>query len=186
MTPNSKYNRRSIRLKGYDYSQPGAYFITICTYQKICLFGDIFAGEVHLNPFGMIASRELARLPQRFPNMTIDEAIIMPNHIHAIWIIRKERGTAEREIDTDPSSISRARTEQFGKPVSGSIPTIVRSYKSSVAMRIHRMRGVPSGPIWQRNYYEHIIRNDAEWGKIQAYIKANPSRWDNDEYRIES
>jgi REP element-mobilizing transposase RayT len=112
MTANSKYIRRSIRLKGYDYSQPDAYFITICTFQKICLFGDIVAGEVHLNPFGIIASWELARLPQRFPYMIIDEAIIITNHIHAIWIIREERDTTEREIDSDPSSIRRAPTPE--------------------------------------------------------------------------
>jgi REP element-mobilizing transposase RayT len=184
MTTNPEHHRRSIRLNGYDYTQLGSYFITICTHHRICLFGEIVTDAMHLNSIGQVAFREMAKLTQRFPNMLIDEAIIMPNHIHAIWQIQESKGTAAQSPNQIPNSSRRVPTEQFGKPVSGSIATMVRSYKSAVALRIHRMRDAPTGPIWQRNYYEHIIRNEAEWQRIREYIQVNPSRWDTDEYRI--
>jgi REP element-mobilizing transposase RayT len=117
----------------------------------------------------------------------------MPNHTHVILQILEGTGTAAQFVGArqhnhatqSPDSSRRAPPEQFSKPVSGSIATIVRSYKSTVALRIHRMRGAPAGPIWHRNYYEHIIRSEAEWQRIHAYIQANPSRWDTDEYRID-
>jgi REP element-mobilizing transposase RayT len=172
-------HRRSIRLKGYDYTSPGAYFITIDTEQRECLFGSIDAAVLHLNALGRVALSEWERLPGRFRYISLDAFIIMPNHVHGI-IILSGRGTAGELNDQDPDTHRRAPTEQFGKPVPGSIPTIIRSYKSAVAAQINRLRGTSGAPIWQRNYYEHIIRNQAEWERIRLYIQNNPATWSAD------
>ncbi|MCJ7624078.1 MAG: hypothetical protein MUO76_11290 [Anaerolineaceae bacterium] len=132
----TSHRRQTIRLPGYDYTQPGAYFITICTYEKTCLFGEISECEIRLSHTGQIAQNEWLRLNNRFQHINLDEFIIMPNHIHAIITILCE-GTADVRTDTGQSNSRRASTgEQFGKPVPGSIPTIIRSYKSSVTQRV--------------------------------------------------
>jgi REP element-mobilizing transposase RayT len=160
--------RRSIRLPGYDYTQPGAYFVTICTWQKTILFGDIFAGEIKHTSFGKIAQRELERLPQRFSHIQLDCFTVMPNHIHMIIVISS-------------NNLSQGNlTEQFGRPVSGSILTIVRSYKSAVTSQTKIRRDAPKFPLWQSNYYKHVIQNEAEWGQIRIYIENNPIEWESD------
>ncbi|MCP9448033.1 MAG: hypothetical protein NNA22_10760, partial [Nitrospira sp.] len=118
-------NRRSIRLKGYDYSQAGAYFVTVCTQDRTCLFGDVADGEMRLNDAGGIARQCWFDIPAHFPNASLDEFIVMPNHVHGIIVV-DGRGTA-----------CRAPTEQFGRPVTGSIPTIIRSFKSAVTKQIN-------------------------------------------------
>ena len=177
-----KHQRRSIRLKGYDYTQPGAYFVTIVTQQRQCWFGDVVDGRMRLNEMGKMVQREWERLPSRFESVELDEFVIMPNHIHGIIVITG-RGTAASEQD-DESELSRRapteRSEHFGKPVPGSIPTIIRSYKSSVSLRANLMRNSPDSPLWQRNYYEHIIRNDRELNAIRQYIQNNPAKWEMD------
>ncbi len=179
-----KHHRRSIRLRGYDYAQPGGYFVTIVTYQRDLLFGEIVDEEMALNKYGMVAKQQWEKLPKRFPNIELGAFTIMPNHMHGIIQILDEncRGTAEVSNDFDGELSRRAPTqEQFQKPVRGSIPTIVRSYKSAVAYRIHLMRGANGTPVWQRNYYEHIIRNHEDWDRIHRYIESNPSLWAEDE-----
>jgi len=162
-----KHHRRSIRLKGYDYSQPGAYFITLVTQDRACLFGEVVDGEMRLNAWGKIARQCWFDIPVHFPHAALDAFVVMPNHIHGVIIIVGDRGTA-----------CRAPTpEQFGKPVAGSIPTIIRSYKSAVAKRINEHRGTPGAPVWQRNYFEHIIRNSDELHRIREYITNNPLQW---------
>ena len=115
-----KHHRRSIRIKGYDYSQPGAYFVTICTRDRECLLGSV----LRLNEFGEIARRCWEEIPGHFPSVELDAFVVMPNHIHAIMVV-PGRGTACRA----------PTTEQFGRPIAGSIPTIVRAYKSAVMVR---------------------------------------------------
>ena len=173
--------RRSIRLKGYDYTQPGAYFVTICTHGQMCVFGDIINDDVKLSPAGQIAHREWMRLDTRFHYIDLDEFVIMPNHIHGIIIITC-RGTAVNMINKAHEISCRAPTgEQFGKPISSSIPTIIRSYKSSVTFRVNRLRYPLAKPLWQRNYFEHIIRNDDELNRARRYILNNPLQWHLDE-----
>ena len=176
-----KHHRRSIRLKGYDYTQPGAYFVTLVTQGRECLFGEIAAGEMRLNRFGQIAKREWERLSKRFPAVQIDAYVIMPNHVHGIIVIRG-RGTAELLTDKDPETLRRAPTnrEQFGQPVPGSIPTIIRSYKSAVTYRVNLMRNCGPAQVWQRNYYEHVVRDEAELNRIRQYISNNPLQWEMD------
>lgn len=160
-------NRRSIRLFSYDYSQNGAYFVTVCTQNRECLFGEVVHGEMRLNHAGQIANQCWRNIPTHFPHVDIDEFILMPNHIHGILVI-DGRGTACRA----PTG------EQFGKPVSGSIPTIIRSFKSAATKRVNESHGTPGTKLWQRNYYEHIIRDDDELNRIRQYILDNPAQWE--------
>ena len=128
-----KHHRRSIRLKGYDYSQIGAYFITICTQNRECLFGKIVDGKMVLNPFGRIVADEWTKTALIRDEIKLDEWVVMPNHFHGIVVVTNCRGTARRA----------PTVERFGKPVSGSIPTIVRSFKSAVTKRINELRQTP-------------------------------------------
>jgi REP element-mobilizing transposase RayT len=168
--PASIFHRRSIRLKGFDYAQPGSYFITICTWHKCLIFGEIIQGEVVLSNLGEIARKEIERLPHRFSAIAIDGFVVMPNHIH-ILITISEDGMANIQ----------GSTEAFKQPVPGSIPTIVRSYKAAVTQRISAMRDTPVSEVWHHNYYEHFVRNENEREKIFLYLIANPAQWDSDE-----
>lgn len=184
------HNRRSIRLKGYDYTQPGAYFITLCAQDRIHLFGRIRNGEMKLNEFGKIVSGEWERTAEMRPNIRTADFVVMPNHIHGILVIADDddgdicRGTLQRApTDKRAPTGKRAKTEnieQFGKPVSNSVPTIIRGFKSATTKRINQLRNTPRLPVWQRNYYEHIIRNDTSYHQITEYIRLNPARWEED------
>jgi REP element-mobilizing transposase RayT len=166
-----RHHRRSVRLKGYDYAGSGAYFVTICTQNHECLFGEIRDGRMILNDAGRMVQSLWDELPRHFPNVELDTFVVMPNHVHGIiWIIDVGRGTACRA----------PTVERFGQPVAHSLPTIIRSFKSAVTKCVNAQRGTPGLPIWQRNYYEHIIRNDDELNRICEYIVNNPARWDND------
>lgn len=180
------HHRRSIRLKEYDYSQPGAYFITICTHQREHLFGEIVDGVMKLNEHGQIAQEEWQKTALIRNEIELDEFVIMPNHFHGIiWIVDGScRGTARRAPTGGLGETSANFTpthEQFGKPVVGSIPTIVRAFKSAVSRRINLARCTPGNLVWQRNYWEHIIRDDQDLTNAQAYILNNPVQWENDE-----
>ncbi|HLG93855.1 MAG TPA: transposase [candidate division Zixibacteria bacterium] len=171
------HHRRSIRLKGYDYARAGAYFVTICTQGRENLFGEIKDGEAELNAFGKVVKSEWLKTPDIRPNVILDEWIIMPNHVHGIIAIDNGRGTLPRAQGTQ----QRAPTvERFGKPVSNSIPTIVRMFKATTTKRINEMRELPYAPVWQRNYYEHVIRDEESLNKIREYIIHYLARWEYD------
>jgi len=165
------HHRRSIRLKGYDYSQSGAYFITICARNKECLFGEIAGVKMVLNDAGAMAHDEWVKTSEMRQNIKLDEFVVMPNHIHGIIIIGDCRGTMHRA----PTA------EQFGNPTSNSIPAIIRGFKSAVTKQINAIRNMPGIPIWQRNYFEHIIRDEESLWKIREYIVNNPINWQQDE-----
>ena len=162
-----KHHRRSVRLQGYDYAQVGAYFVTIVTQGRECLFGDVMDGEMVLNEYGQIIVGEWERTADIRPNVSLDVFIAMPNHIHGIIMIADGRGTLQRA----------PTTERFGQPTSNSIPTIIRLFKSVTTKRINVVRGMPGGAVWQRNYYEHIIRDESTLHCIREYIVNNPLRW---------
>ena len=168
------HNRKSIRLKGFDYSTPGAYFVTVVTQGRNCLFGDIKNGEMHLSALGKIVREEWFKTTMLRPYVHLyeDEFVIMPNHVHGIiWLIDDELvGVRRRRAPTE---------EQYGKPVAGSIPTILRAFKSSVTYRAGRELNIAK--IWQRNYYEHIIRDQNDLENIANYIQSNPGNWENDD-----
>jgi REP element-mobilizing transposase RayT len=170
-----RHHRRSIRLKGYDYTQPGGYFVTLVTFQRKCLFGEIANQEMQLNDCGRALEHCWRAIPEHFPNVELGAHIIMPNHVHGI-ILLNGRGT----ICLRRGTIYRAPTmEQFGKPVEGSIPTIVRTFKAAVTRRLGREFNLTS--VWQRNYYERVIRDEKEWDRIHRYIESNPAQWESDE-----
>jgi len=169
---NSKvHHRRSLRLQRYNYGQAGMYFVTVCTHERELVFGEIMGGKVVLNQVGRVVEEEWQQTSTLRPYVVLDEFIVMPNHFHAIlMIISAGRGTARRA----------PTTEQFGKPVSGSLPTIIRSFKSATAKRINNLHSAPGIPLWQRNYYEHIVRNEGALRRIREYILTNPLRWELD------
>jgi REP element-mobilizing transposase RayT len=149
----------------------GAYFITLCIHNNDCLLGEIADGIMRLSPMGEIVRSEWITTGQIRPRIQIDAFVVMPNHFHGILVINGDgRGTLQRA----------PTVEQFGHPTSDSIPTIVRLYKSVTTKRINLLREKPGEAFWQGNYYEHIIRDEDEYGRIREYIEANPARWAED------
>jgi putative transposase len=171
-----RHHRRSIRLKEYDYSRPGGYFVTIVSYQRECLFGKILKEEMRLNDYGRIVDECWRTIPEHFPNVELGAYVVMPNHVHGIIVINDG---ADASASARRGTIYRAPTEQFGKPVTGSIPTIVRTFKAAVTRRIGRE--LNARDVWQRNYYEHVIRDHEDWDRIHRYIESNPSMWAEDD-----
>ncbi len=154
--------RKSIRLAEYDYSRAGAYFVTICTHERKCLFGEIADEKMILSWIGRIAESCWQEIPRHFEHVDLDYYIIMPNHLHGILIIEDDRrGTACRAPTDDQTTY-----ERFGKPQKGSIPTVIRSFKSAVTKQINQLRNTPGLPVWQRNYFERVIRDDDELNRI--------------------
>jgi len=168
--PPEIHHRRSVRLPGYDYARNGIYFITICTQNRECLFGEIVDGAMRLHEAGRFVSEEWEKTAEIRGEIDLDEWLVMPNHFHGILVVSDGRGTARRA----------PTVERFGQPVSGSVPTVVRAFKSAVTKRINELRGTPGAKLWQRNYYEHIIRNNDDLNRIRQYIMDNPARWDLD------
>ncbi len=151
------HHRRSIRLPGYDYSQPGAYFVTIVTHHREHLFGEIINGDMRLNKMGLIVQYAWHDLPKWHLHVRLGAFCIMPNHVHAIIIL----------VDA-------------AFPKRHALPEIVRGFKSRSAQRINVLRKKPGVPVWHRNYYEHIIRNDDEHNRIHLYLQSNPANWMED------
>ena len=164
-------NRKSIRLKGFDYSQPSRYYVTICTQNKENIFGNIQNGKTMLNKYGKIAEKEWLNTKIIRPNVDLDYFIIMPNHLHGIIII-KEYGRGV--LRYAPTNIP---TNEFRSP-SESLGAIIRGYKSTVTKQINELRNTPGLKLWQRNYYEHIIRNEKDLYRIRRYIVQNPLKWE--------
>ena len=165
-----KHHRRSIRLKGQDYAEPGAYFITVCTHERACLFGHVVNGEMHLNDAGEIARRCWEDIPHHFPLVELDAFVVMPNHVHGMIVIlgRGEKSFAPTTTTTTtPQSPSRA------------VGSIIRGFKIGVTKWFRANTDVYS--VWQRGYYEHIVRSEPELMAIREYILGNPVRWDDDE-----
>lgn len=207
------HHRHSIRLKNYDYSQSAAYFITICTHQKECIFGEIINDEMHLNSFGNIAQSHWQKLTNYYSYLELDEFIIMPNHLHGILILNdipvncnihneKRAGlnvdVARAGFDVDVAraglnvDVERAGFDVELSPVAKisakpaptdyniqrkGISEIIRGFKTFSAKQINRMRRCRNVPVWQRNFYEHIIRNESDFNRIREYILNNPKNW---------
>ena len=171
-----KHHRRSRRLKGYDYTSPGGYFITIVTYQRECLFGEIVNGKMQLNEIGKIVEHAWNDLPNHYPNIELGTFCIMPNHVHGIIVIKENDiyivGAGLRPAPTGPAPTRSQKRH--------GLPEIVRALKSFSSRRVNEYLKSPGVPLWQRNYYEHIIRNDDEWNNIHLYIEANPLNWASD------
>lgn len=185
----ARHHRRSIRLKGYDYTQPGAYFITLCTQNREHLFGAVVEGEMRLNAWGKIAREEWFTTARLRPYVRLDERefVVMPNHVHGIiWIVDDDDDGDNVGGNTIVGAQRRCAptvattTIQSINVAPGSLGAIVRAFKSAVTQRINAARGTPGAPVWQRNYYERIVRDETALANIRAYILANPLRWTGD------
>ena len=170
-------NRQSIRLQGYDYSQKGVYFVTICTRQKACLFGEIRAGKMILNELGTTAKHCWHLISQTRSNVALDMSVVMPNHLHGIIAILDRGETAATGVK---KNLWRSKSLS-----PGSLGAIIGQFKRAVTLRSKSLAQPPEQPLWQRNYYEHIIRNESSLNDIRKYIIENPARWLDDSLYVE-
>ena len=171
-----KSQRKSIRLKEFDYTTPWWYYITICMFNHKILFGEIKKGKLVLNDFGKIVKDEWLKTKTIRNNIDLDYYVIMPNHFHGI-LINESRDKA-RLVPTE--------VRRFGKPVPNSLSSIIGSFKSAVTKRINESRKSPGAKVWQSRFYDHIIRNDNDLHRIRTYIQNNPLKWELDEYYKEN
>ncbi len=164
-----RHHRRSVRLKGYDYTRDGAYFVTLCTHAKSCHFGSISDGRMRLNEAGSMVDHAWARLPEIYPGVALDEFVTMPNHLHGI-IVLGDRSSAQA---TDGVRLSLGEVIKRFKTWTGS------RYNKGV-----REAGWPpfQARLWQRNYHDRIIRDELELERIRHYIHHNPLDWRDDDY----
>ena len=157
--PRVSMERRSLRLRGHDYGSPGAYFVTVCA--RTHLFGRVGGGEAIPSRCGEITSHCWTEIPSHFPHVRIDVFVVMPDHIHGIlFLLRRE----------SPATA-------VGRISPGSLGAVIRSFKSAVAFRINSLRGARIGGIWQRNYFDEIIRNHDDLERVRSYIRNNPAKW---------
>jgi REP element-mobilizing transposase RayT len=153
VTPGSYPQRRSVRAPAYDYATPGAYYITVVTENRVCLFGAVQDDRFVADPAGAVVARIWHELPGRFPSLDLDRFVVMPNHVHGVlWLT--ETSVAQRV----------------------SLSAAVGAFKSLAAREINALIG-RTGSVWQRGYYERVVRNEAELTAIRRYIDQNPPRW---------
>ena len=165
----SQHNRRSIRLKEFDYANPGWYYVTICNKNFKRWFGDVKNGKINYNTLGNVAFKYFEEIPKHFEIIELDYFVIMPNHIHGIIIINDSVETRDR-----------VSLRQFGGTVKNSLSMVINQYKGSVARFAHK-NGYKDF-AWQSRFYDHIIRNDKDLHRIRTYIQSNPLKWELDEY----
>jgi REP element-mobilizing transposase RayT len=174
----NQYHRRSIRLKDYDYAQAGVYFVTLCTYQRESLFGDIdSAGELILSVMGQIVEEEWQRSALIRKEIELDAFVVMPNHVHAIVVITSPTLSGV-EACCDVGAHGRAPKSLPRRP--HSLGSFIAGFKSAVTARINAMDHLANRVIWQRNYFERIIRNERELNATREYIANNPMKWSLD------
>lgn len=200
------HHRRSVRLKGHDYAMAGAYFVTVVARDDVCLFGDVADEAVHLNDVGRITRAVWVYLPVHFPRLALDAFVIMPNHIHGIITISDDdcggvgagfprpftprhessqhasshtesTGHGAETTDAGDADARKKGAETAPLPPRRTLGQIVAFFKYQSTKRINAMRGTPGLHVWQRNYYEHIIRDDESLNRIRQYILENPGRW---------
>jgi putative transposase len=172
-----KYHRQSIRLKNFDYADFGYYFVTICAEDKKLLFGEIINGEMKLNKLGEIIKQCWNEIPLHYPNVKLDEFVIMPNHIHGILIINTV-GAQYLEPRQRAQNVVPLQN-QYQNLVSGSLGAIIRGFKIGVTKLAKGNKYAL--PVWQRNYYEHVIRDENDLYNTRVYINENPRTWERDE-----
>ncbi len=177
--PHAQHSRHSIRLEGYDYSQAGAYFVTLVAKDRELAFGAIKDDEMLLNLIGKLVAVLWQALPRHFP-VSLDECILMPNHFHGIVILSDPR---RGEAFGDQAPLGRPSRLPNASPLPprgtqpGSLGAIVQNFKSVSTRRINALRGTPGAPVWQRNYYEHILWDENDLARVRRYIADNPLRW---------
>ena len=181
----AKHHRRSIRLPQHDYSTAGGYFITMCTRNRDCLFGNVVDGQMILNQYGQIVNDVWNNLPNHYPHVELDAYAIMPNHFHGIIMITiaidaNKNIAVGAGLKPAPTSIEINITSiKFHK-----LSEIVRAFKTFSSRGINQIRQTPGMPVWQRNYHEHVIRQGIELDEKRKYIRSNPLNWDTDSENI--
>ncbi len=189
------HHRRSTRLKSWDYSWSWWYYVTICAYERQCLFGEIVIDEMRLNSVGRIVEEEWLRTPEIRKSVELDLYVVMPNHIHGIIIVNDDVGThrsasliGEDKTGARGKSVVATLDSHVGAHSSAplrrkprSLGSFVAGFKSVVTKRINVLRNSPGRPVWQRGFHDHIIRNEADLVRIREYIRNNPLRWALDE-----
>lgn len=196
------HHRRSVRLQGYDYSKEGLYFITICTHGKLCLFGEIGETQMFLNTLGEVVNKCWLEIPNHFPNAVLHEFIVMPNHMHGIIELKASNLENPSNVGVQNFEPLRelqiSKINQYQKIIPRSIGSMVRGFKIGVTKwyreKINSSFDYKSitedylqisllgNKIWQRNYYEHIIRNEESYLNISNYIINNPKNWQQDKF----
>jgi REP element-mobilizing transposase RayT len=151
--------RKAIRLQERDYRRPGGYFLTICTYQRLFLFGEMLDGAMTLSATGALVQSTWKSLAEHFPSISADSLVVMPNHLHGIVWLKQAQGGQ--------------RLPTLGQ--------VVAYLKYQVTKEANRLQGEPGGSVWQRNYYERVIRDDGELDRVRQYISNNPANWRDDE-----
>jgi len=186
------HNRKSIRLQGYDYSRAGAYFVSICTHNRERLFGEIIDDKINLNEIGKMVLWHWIRIPNHFPNVKLDEKIILPNHVHGvIWLNdNKDVGYVGAKHSKQPTSLNNQNRSENASPLQSqqipigtkpqSLSAIIQNFKSITSRKFHRIRKHNNTKLWQRNYFERIIRDEDELNRIREYIIYNPLKWEKD------
>ena len=187
-------NRRSIRLKDYDYSQEGLYFVTMCTHGHIQLFGRVKEGVMHLSPIGLAVEEEWMRLHERFPYIVCHEHVVMPNHFHGVIQITSDVSSASaircklQAMLSDNKSVgagfARPNTceiQMVGERTSPLQRKTLGQILAYFKYQTTKQANLPER-LWQRNYYEHVIRNQHSYEEIAEYIRSNPYRWESDKY----
>lgn len=182
-----------MRLSGFDYSQPGEYFVTICTKDRVCWFGEIKGGKVRLSPIGMVVEEEWRKTEDVRTNVELDAFVVMPNHIHGIIVLKSLAETTGPVVShatemTNASETTNATEttnalETTQRVVStrnktlmpNSLGSIVGQFKSVVTKRIHA--DGHHDFAWQPGYYDHVVRNEKDLERIREYIRLNPERW---------
>jgi len=167
------HHRTSIRLQGYDYRLEGAYFVTICTHGRHCLLGEVAEGEMQLNEAGRIAAAAWGWLAEQYPHVSLDASVVMPNHLHGIIIL----GGNTKDRPQEGGS----RTAPTKKPLG----RLIAAFKTVSSKTLNALPEPPAVRLWQRNYFERIIRSREELFRVRSYIASNPARWPEDsEYPI--
>ena len=170
--------RRSIRLPGFDYTRNDSYFVTVCAANQACLFGRVINAVMHLSRLGQIVAEEWQRTVLLRPYVESDAFVVMPNHFHALFTLLRE-GPPRCEFESLDSGRSTLRPYTSTPPAAGSVGAILRAFKAAITRR-GRVEADHPGPVWQRNYHEHIIRNDQEYLRARDYIARNPESWEID------
>jgi putative transposase len=165
------HHRRSIRLDGYDYTQAGAYFVTICVQRRECLFGEVTRGQLQMNEYGLIVREAWEWLAKQYDYVDLDASIVMPNHFHGIIVL------ADNSFSKGSSPVVPATTDA---PQRKSLGRLIGAYKTTSTKQINILRDTPGATVWQRNYYEHIIRSDLALQRIRDYIANNAYTWLSD------
>ena len=178
MPTDAARHRRSIRLPDYDYTAAGVYFVTICTYGRECLFGEVVEGEIRLNDFGVIVREEWERSAEMRAELSIDAYVVMPNHFHGIVFIDVGAHGVRPGQMAERVGWAHGRAPLRSPKSLGSL---IAGFKSAATKHINLLRNTPGDPVWQRNYYERVIRDDRELAAIREYLAANPTKWDDDE-----